>query len=86
LVIIDSPLTSYKKGKSGSDGDGPIDVGIEQGFWNSLTQVNPDIQIVVVENKEPPSAVAGLVHYQWFAGKNAQGGERNGFVPAAAAG
>jgi hypothetical protein len=43
--------------------------------------VAPDIQIIILENKEPPEAVAKVVHYEWFAGKNAKDGERAGFVP-----
>ena len=86
LVIIDSPLTSYKKGKAGSAGDGPINAGIEQGFWRSLTSVSPDIQIIIIENKEPPSEVASAVHFEWFAGENARRGERVGFVPTDVAG
>jgi hypothetical protein len=86
LVVIDSPLTAYKKGKVGSVGDGPIDAGIEQGFWKSLTSVNPNVQIIIIENKEPPPEVASAVHYEWFAGENAQPGERAGFIPADATG
>ena len=58
-----------------------MDAGLEAGFWNSLASVDPGIQIVVLENKEPPPAVASAVHYEWFAGENAGPGERAGFVP-----
>jgi hypothetical protein len=61
--------------------DGPIDAGLEAGFWSSLTKVGPEIQIIVIENKEPPADVADAVHFEWFAGVNAQPGERAGFVP-----
>jgi hypothetical protein len=80
-VIIDSPLTSYKKGKSGGVADGPIDAGIETAFWRSLINFGIGAQLVIIENKEPPSDVAAAVHYEWFAGENAQPGERVGFVP-----
>lgn len=81
-LVIDSSLTSYKKGKSGSAGDGPITVGIEAAFWQSLRNVQAGIQIIVIENKEPPAEVAQAVHYEWFAGKNASAGERRGFIPS----
>ena len=83
-VVIDSPLTSYKKGKAGGgSSDGPVDKGLESGFWSSLATVSSKIQIIVIENKEPPAAIAETVHYEWFAGENARPGERSGFVPAA---
>jgi hypothetical protein len=81
MVIIDSPLTSYKKGKSSSTGDGPVDPGIEASFWESLTRLDDEIQVIIVENKEPPQDVAERVHYQWFAGDTAKPGERAGLIP-----
>lgn len=81
VVIIDSPLTSYKKSKSGSTGDGPVDPGIEASFWESLTRLDDGIQVIIVENKEPPQDVAEKVHYQWFAGDGAKRGERAGLIP-----
>jgi hypothetical protein len=81
MVVIDSPLTSYKKSKSSSTGDGPVDPGIEASFWESLTRLDDGIQVIVVENKEPPQDVAAKVHYQWFAGDAAKPGERVGLIP-----
>lgn len=81
MVVIDSPLTSYKKGKPGSTGDGPVDPGIEASFWESLTRLSNDIQVIIVENKEPPQDVADRIHYQWFAGDTVKEGERAGLIP-----
>lgn len=81
IVVIDSPLTSYKKGKSNSTSDGPVDPGIEASFWESLTRLDDGIQVIIVENKEPPQDVAEKVHYQWFAGDAAKPGERVGLIP-----
>lgn len=85
MVIIDSPLTSYKKnipGRAASTSkDGPVDEGIEAAFWKSLTSVDPALQIIIVENKEPPKTVAGAVKYHWFAGEFAQPGDRRAFIP-----
>jgi hypothetical protein len=83
FVIVDSPLTAYKKGKKGGAGDGPVDAGVEKRFWQSLAQVSSDIQIIVIENKEPPPEVGSAVHFEWFAGEHAQPGDRVGFVPVA---
>lgn len=81
MVLIDSPLTSYKKGNIGDGQDGPIDPGMESGFWRSLTSFDTRLQLIVLENKEPPKDVAAAVHYEWFGGENAQNGERAGFIP-----
>ncbi len=83
MVVIDSPLTSYKKGKSSEAADGPVSADIEMAFWRSLTVHRPGSQLIIIENKEPASEVAGAVHYQWFAGENAGLGERAGFIPKA---
>jgi len=82
VVIIDSPLTSYKKGKANAADDGPVDPGIEQAFWKSLTTLDDGLQVIIIENKEPPRDVANAVHYEWFAGDTAQPGDRIGFIPA----
>ena len=81
VVVIDSPLTSYKKGKEGGEADGPIIADIEAGFWRSLTVNKLGTQLIIIENKEPPREVADAVHYEWFAGDNAGSGDRAGFIP-----
>jgi hypothetical protein len=87
FVVIDSPLTSYKKRGAGVRGaDTAVSQGVEAAFWKSLTSISSDVQVVIVENKEPPSDVASAVHYEWFAGDEAGPGDRVGFIPESAAG
>ncbi|GCO38831.1 hypothetical protein [Escherichia coli] len=83
LVVIDSPLTSYKKKAAAtvSGFDEPISAGIEEGFWHSLTQLPDTLQIIVIENKEPPVSIMNKVHYEWFAGEHAMDGERRALIP-----
>lgn len=81
FVVIDSPLTSYKRGGPVSGMDDPIDAGVEAAFWASLPSVGPTLQIIIVENKEPPSEVAAAVHYEWFAGETAGVEDRVTFIP-----
>ena len=80
-VIIDSPLTSYKKKVKVVSEDERINSEIEAAFWESLRTVKSGIQIIVIENKEPPQDIAYAVHYEKFAGKDAEPGERVGFIP-----
>jgi hypothetical protein len=79
--VIDSPLTSYKKGTEVRGADGPVDAGVEAAFWASLPSIIPNIQIIIIENKEPPTTVAKAVHYEWFAGETAGVGDRVAFIP-----
>jgi hypothetical protein len=83
VVIIDSPLTSYKRqgAKDVQGSDDLVSSGVEAAFWGSLTRTTKDVQIIIVENKEPPASVAAAVHYEWFAGNGAGSGDRIGFIP-----
>ena len=85
FVVIDSPLTSYKKRGTGVSGaDTAVSQGVETAFWKSLTSISSDVQVIIVENKEPPADVAAGVHYEWFAGDEAGPGDRVGFIPTSA--
>lgn len=79
LVIIDSPLTAYKKSQGGDGGQGAIDAGIEAAFWASLPTVGKGGQVIIIENKEPPPEVALALNYEKFAGILAAPNERIGF-------
>lgn len=78
FVVLDSPLTTYKKGQPKEPG---IDPGIETAFWASLAALPPDLQVVVLDNKEPPPEIAGALTYEWFAGQEAGPDDRVGFIP-----
>jgi hypothetical protein len=81
MVVIDSPLTAYKKSQGGGDGQGAVDAGIEAAFWASLPTIGQGGQIIIIENKEPPPEVARALHYEKFAGVLAAPNERIGFFP-----
>jgi hypothetical protein len=82
FIVVDSPLTSYKKnGGKVKGSDGGVGINVEAAFWASLKEVNKNIQIIVIENKEPPEDVAASVHYERFAGDEAVGDERIALFP-----
>jgi hypothetical protein len=85
FVVIDKPLTSYKRqgARNVKGTDNPVSSGVEAAFWESLTKIAKDMQVIIVENKEPPTRVATAVHYEWFAGNEAGPGDRVGFIPEA---
>jgi hypothetical protein len=80
FVVLDSPLTTFKQGRD-SGTDESIDPSIEAAFWVSIEKLKADLQIVVLDNKEPPPHVASAISYTWFAGPLATVGERRGFIP-----
>jgi hypothetical protein len=85
FVMLDSPLTTFKQRKDQPQVEAPseskIDASIEAAFWASIAATPPDLQIIVFDNKEPPAHIAPRLSYTWFAGSDAKGGERRGFIP-----
>lgn len=83
VVVVDSPLTSYKRrgAKDVNGSDSTVSSGVEAAFWESLTRISEKVQVIIVENKEPPASVAASVHYEWFAGNEAGPTDRVGFIP-----
>jgi hypothetical protein len=85
FVVIDSPLTTFKQNRDQPHVETPaeskIDPGIETAFWVSIAAIPNRLQIIVFDNKEPPTNVASQLTYTWFAGPDAMDGERRGFIP-----
>jgi hypothetical protein len=80
FVVIDSPLTTLKKGQP-RRGDEQIDPRMENAFWSSLARVPTALQVVVLENKEPPADLLPGLTYTLFAGEHARADQRRGFIP-----
>ncbi|WP_284369223.1 hypothetical protein [Algimonas porphyrae] len=85
FVVLDSPLTTVKQREGletgDSNEDANIDPRIEPSFWKSLSEINDDIQIIVLDNKEPNESLASDLNLQLFAGASASDAERKGFIP-----
>lgn len=85
FVMLDSPLTTVKQRKGQpkleeAEKD-KITPGIEPSFWESLSKVDPSIQIIVLDNKEPPEDLFAELNVQLFVGPDGEEGERQGFIP-----
>jgi len=83
FLILDSPLTTVKQSRGeaqGTDTDDEIDPTIEPSFWRSLAKLDHVIQVVVLDNKEPPDSLSGALNTQLFAGPETRSGERVGFI------
>ena len=73
LIVLDSPLTSYKgKDKYEANKD------VQRGFFEYLIKYKAN-QVIVLENKEPDEDLKSKMHYEHFSGDEGIG--RSGFYP-----
>jgi hypothetical protein len=56
-------------------------MGQSMQVWSPLTAIDPGVQVIIVENKEPPATVANDLTYYWFAGDTGSSNGRKGFIP-----
>jgi hypothetical protein len=75
VVLIDSPLVVYREPDAG---EGSFSREVKDSFYKSLTEDFKNLQIVIFENEDPPSDIAGGANVIRFTG--AQHG-RPGFIP-----
>ncbi len=84
FLVLDSPLTSYKE-KDIAEGGAPsfkdkLPENVQDAFYRSITDLLDqikDLQIVIIDNKDPPEDIKKRVHFEHFS-KNPNKG-RYGF-------
>ncbi|WP_184399371.1 hypothetical protein [Rhizobium sp. BK650] len=85
FVMLDSPLTTVKQRKGETTVEqaesDKITPGIEPSFWKSISEIDPSIQVIVLDNKEPPANLSRALNVQLFAGPDGEDDEREGFIP-----
>ena len=87
FIVLDSPLTTVKQRDVEQPPVGDqaeaqtINQTIEPLFWESIANTSPDLQIIVLDNKEPGDELAQNLNLQLFAGPTAGPEERAGFIP-----
>jgi len=74
LVVLDSPLTSFKERDSYEASD-----DMQRAFYENLVKTPGDEQIIILENKDPPNDLQGQMTYHHFSGVDGEG--RQGFYP-----
>jgi len=77
FVVLDSPLVTYKR-KDVEQGEAIPD-DVKSAFFSMLSAMTPDVQIIVLENEDPPTAVQARINYQHFS--RSPGIGRYGFFP-----
>lgn len=85
FVVLDSPLTTVKQ----RSGQAAVEVAemdriqptIEPLFWKSISKTDASLQIIVLDNKEPPLDLLDGLNVQLFVGPDGAPGVRRGFIP-----
>ncbi len=65
FIIIDSPLTTYHNNQKRENGD-EIATDMQELFFKNLAEVPEDRQIIILDNKIPPSDVIDKINYIQF--------------------
>jgi hypothetical protein len=77
FVVLDSPLTTYKSKKKKTKEDVKLD--IQTAFFEDLSNLASNEQVIILENKEPNEEVKGKIRYIEFTKDETEG--RYGFFP-----
>jgi hypothetical protein len=77
-IILDSPLTTYQ-GKESKVKSVEIAKDMEDAFFNDLSTIANDRQIIMLDNKDPNDEVISKINYIHFTGDKSNG--RQGFFP-----
>lgn len=77
-IILDSPLTTYQ-GKNSKFKSVEIAKDMEDAFFNDLSGVASNRQIIMLDNKDPNDEIKSKINYIHFSGDKLNG--RQGFFP-----
>ncbi|SFF07199.1 hypothetical protein SAMN05428981_11444 [Bacillus sp. OV194] len=75
LVVLDSPITSYKEEDSEEE---KTSDDLQERFFEFLSEVDQDNQVIILENKKPSKKVIDSINFIEFTKSNNRG--RYGFI------
>lgn len=78
FIVLDSPLTTYHNTQK-REKDDEIAPDMQELFFKDLAKVKDDRQIIILDNKVPPSDVISKINYIQFS--NEANSIRKGFFP-----
>lgn len=78
LVVLDSPLTTYKEGKHKKNINDEIKATVKESFYNKLSKIKGNKQIIILENDEPSNKIKNNINYIHFTQQYDNG--RYGFI------
>ncbi|SPD48439.1 hypothetical protein [Cupriavidus neocaledonicus] len=79
FLVLDTPLLTYREPLESKYGDLSPDeaalkaTSLAEHFYKYLASLAADVQIIVIENSDPPSAINGLARIETFTGKPGSG-------------
>lgn len=77
FIVLDSPLTAFKdKEKDNIDSD--VNEVVKSEFYITLSKITQNIQIIILDNEEPPEYIKDKINYYHFTGNKSMG--RCGFI------
>ncbi len=77
FVIIDSPLTPYRDSEEITEND-RLNDKVHKSFYENLSKLPKNMQLIVIENKDPSQGITENIHYEHFTNKTDDG--RQGFL------
>jgi predicted nucleic acid-binding Zn-ribbon protein len=84
FLVLDTPLLTYREPLTSKHGDLSQDeaelkaTALAEHFYKHLASLAEHVQIIVIENSDPPSAIDGLARIETFTGY--QGNGRDGLL------
>lgn len=79
FLVLDTPLLTYREPLKSKYGDLSPDeaelktTSLAEHFYKHLASLAEHVQVIVIENSDPPSAIAGLAHIETFTGNQGNG-------------
>src|SRR5690606_14910697 len=65
FIVLDSPLTTYHNNQK-RETDDEVNSDMQESFFKSLTGIKDDRQIIILDNKVPPSEIIHKFNYIQF--------------------
>lgn len=79
FLVLDTPLLTYREPLKSKHGDLSEDekalkaTSLGEKFYKHLASLEPKLQVIVIENSDPPAAIEGLAHIEVFTGLVSEG-------------
>jgi predicted nuclease with TOPRIM domain len=79
FLVLDTPLLTYREPLTSRHGDLSEDeaelkaTALAEHFYKHLASLKDHLQVIVIENSDPPSAIDGLARIETFTGRHGNG-------------
>lgn len=80
FIVLDSPLVTFRGTDPDVTEEEGISVDLKDSFFNALSAMPNDRQIIIIDNDEPPTSIKDKINYIHFTKRSDTG--RAGFIPS----